>query len=789
MTNSPLSTSTTTTTTVTTTVPLVQQAYLLEKDNETGVKHQGPRFKGEIRVPSAQGLALISLIAQVNARRSRLERGWVKPPSVSVNAPRQIVFGQGSCILPSYPGVYKIEKPWAFDLPALESAGGMIRRSDYVYIVSLVAHVGADIDPGLVVTFAYRPNESEDIKVDQKENELRYRVFTGIVVSSSELTPDMFYNSLIPLENVVGQPVVVNGQTMNVQMYERNTLTIQNKTSKGFSVGNFRFYALDDNWKEGATYAVEPKLIDLVSAVRVKRVQNVADNGIVVGQGGEEALTQEFNVIPYWERHETLSSEAVLHRRLITELFAGKPGKGGSYERAVINLASGPVGINPGKPGIPASTPNGSVSLATGQRISVSNQACRQDSLGAMVTAGNDGSGNPELVFTLASNLPQGTKFSALASSHKVYALDSTEISSLGTFRNLGGSGGPIIWVGNQNARNYVNPGQKAYFLPAIDFPSGSGSSIPFTSVTRIWLNGTPIDPRNVRVSYLNDPQAYELPANGEQYIVTVGPERSAIPHYILRHVVIRTTDKGILITPEGMGALAFVENVTYSNKVARLDRPLVSGLKPNTDYRCLVYKPPLPGEAWQFELLYPSYEGVGQSDPDFLNGATVASLPCAFAHTQGSGSSVFKGEGELMHSPIATRLPIGSDPIQHFQLDAPIQWQGEGNVGDITFRQMPIIPGAGLSLPIPGQQLVWQRTANSIPVRSLQGILKTQSGYPIGFRTPKIATDQPYQAVFAFLVEKNGIKRLVCITQNTPGDENVSVSSDTGAGIDLFEV
>lgn len=782
------STTSTTTTTTTRMVPLIQQAYLLEKDNETGVKHQGPRFKGDIRVPTADGLKLGELISQVIARRNRLEKGWIEAPLINVNPPRQLTLSPGKVILPCYPGIYSMKAAWAFEVPALAAGGGMLKREDYVYVVSMVAHVGADIDPSLVVTFSFRLAESEELKIDQKENELRFRVFTGIVVSPIKLTPEVFYQALAQTQNIVVQHVDSLGSGSNV-FYERNTLTIANKTAQGFALNNgLQFYALDENWKQGAVYAVEPKLIDLVSVCCVKRIQNVTENGITLGKNGEEPLTRDFNIIPALERYESLSPEAVLQRRLLLELFAGNPGKGGSYERAVVNLAAGPIGSNldKGFPGIPASTPNGSVSLATGQRLSVSNQAFRQDLMGALITAGNDGAGNAELVYTLGSNVPTGTKFSTSSTAHRVFALNGTEISALGLFRNLGGSGGPLVWTAGQNARSFVTPGQGAFFVPAIEFPAGSGANLPFKQVTRIWLNAREIDKRNIRIAYIDDPDSYCLPDNGEQYIVTVGPERGALPHYILAHLILKTNAQGVLMVPNGMGCFAFVQGVTLPNGSARVDLPIIKGLTPNADYKCLVYKPPLPSEAWQFELLYPAYEGIGNQEPSWLDGATVISLPCAFAHTQGSGTSVFKGEGGLCYSPIATYLPIGSDEIQYFQLDAPIQWVGEGNVGDITFRSMPIIPGAKLSLPIPGQKLTWQPTSNTIPPRSMQGTLSVGSN-PVGFRTPKLSNAASYQAVFAFLVQKNGVKRMFVLTQNTTGDEDVSASSDAGVGMDLF--
>jgi hypothetical protein len=636
-----------------------------------------------------------------------------------------------------------------------------------------VVHVGAVHNSKYIVTFAYRPEDSTDIKVDTKENEQRFGAFTAIVVAQEELTPEKLYANLTATEHT------------------RRTITIANKTSAGFAVGNLQFYALDDNWKDKGVYFVEPKLIDVIPICQIKRVQNVTESGtgITVGRNGEEALTKDFNIVPMWERYEKFSPEAKLERRLLLELFAGVPGKGGSMSRAVLNLTSGPVGNNTGYPGVPASSPNNSVALATGQRISVTNQAYRQDTLSALVTAGNDGNGNAELMFTLSANVPIGTQFSSSAGAHRIFAMDGTEISGFGSFRNLGGKGGALIWTGGLNAGQFILPGQRAYFVPAIDFPPGSGSSIPFKRVDRAWLNANELDKRNIRTAYIDDIDAYATPVNGELHFVVTGPERAALLHYLLKHISVQTDNKGIAKIPDTEnGCFAFIEGVFNPDGTTRLDKPIVSGLTANTTYRALIYKAPAMDEAWQFQVSYPLYEGVGIADPGFLDGATVSSRAIAFAHTQGSGTSVFAGEASLQYSPIAMFLPIGSGDIKYYQLDAPVQWVNEGGVGDITFRQMSIVPGSGLALPVPGQRLAWTPSTN-VPPRSMRGALKTREGNTIGFRAPKLQGGAPYQIVFAFLAEKEGKQRIVVITRNTAGDETIAANSDSSAGIDLFRL
>jgi hypothetical protein len=763
-------TTTTTTTTTTYAVPPNQVGYL-PQPNDGGVLFQGPLNRGDRRVPSAQGLTLNSLLQLINLCKVWRQngQGWVEEPKIEVAAPRRVRIASGKVTLPSYFGAYRIDKPWEVDIPVI-SGEGLIKRTDTLYMVSMVCRVTAAHDQRLNVTFAAKKENTADIVVDTKENERRFRSFAGVVLSSSELTAEALFAALPKVKDEYEQT--------------QTAMIVANKTSAGFPVGNNHFWALDSNWVTTEPYIVEPQLIDLVPICGIKRVQNITNNGITTGLNGEEPFTDAVLVPKYQRFSSTLSPEAVAIERLM-QIFSGTPGVGGGWERAILNLTSGPVGNNPGFPGMATASPNNSAAIANGQRLGFSNQRFRQDCLGGLVVAGNDGSGNAELIFSLSSNMPEGTVFSSNATRHKIYAMDGTEIGALGTFRNLG-KAGALIWTAGPNAKVFVQPTQRAWMVPNIVLPAGSGSNIPFTKVDRVWLGATEISPANIRTAYINDLAGYEAPANGENYIVVTGPERSAVCHYILEKVQVLSSEKGVVAVPQGKsGIFAYIEGVTNPDGTTRLDKPVVSQLNNRVTYNALIYKPPLPNEAWQFQVRYPAYEGLGNTKSGELDGATVVSLPVGFATTQGSGTSVFNSEGSIQYSPVAGYLPIGSSDISYYQLDAPIQWIGEGFMGDTTFRSMMIVPGSGLSLPYPGMKLSWQAT-QAVPPRSLQGVLSA-SGKTIGFRAPLLQSGLPYQVIVAVIVEKAKKRYLLILTKNTTGNETVAADSATGTGMDLF--
>jgi hypothetical protein len=699
-------------------------------------------------------------------------KGWTEEPKINVESPRRIKIEKGRVALPSYFNIYELKQAWEIDVPALNAPpGALIKRTDNLYIVSLVAQVTAKHDSSLAVTFAFRKENTTDIVVDTKENERRFRSFVAIILSAEELTPESFYKKL---------PVVTNEQQQSQQV-----VVITNKTSTGQAVGDMQLWAFDGNWVNDVPYVIEPALIDLVKVCQINRSQNITENGITVGKDGEEPFTQSYTIKPACDRARTsLSQEAIAYRRMM-QLFTGVPGTGGGYQKFVLNLAAGPVGNNPGFPGIATSSPNGSAALANGQRISFSNQACRQDCLGLFLTAGNDGTGNAEVVFPLASGVPDGTYFGSVG--HRIFAVNGTEISGFGSFRGLGQSGA-LIWTAGANARNFVLPGQKVWFVPVIEFPGGSGSNVPFAVVERVWLNTVELTRANIRAAAFQDLDSYETPSNGELYFVVTGSERAALVHYILQNVKVQASDKGVVSAPldKGIGCFAFIKGVKNSDGTARLDKPVVGGLQPNETYDALVYKAPASGENWQFQVRSPIYEGTGESN--FLDGSTVVSLPLAFAHTQGSGTSVFVGEASCQFSPIAMFLPIGSSGIAYYQLDAPIQWGGEGYAGDTTFRLLGLIPGSGLALPSPGTKLKWEQSSIA-PPRSIRGKLTTELGDPIGFRAPQLQSGLPYQALMGFLVQKGSAVRLVVITHNSVGNKSVAADTDLGTGIDLFRI
>jgi hypothetical protein len=740
------------------------------KDNDIGLKPEAPHDVDDARVPTAEGGSFQARVSYRNLQISRRERGWIKPPLFSVNPPRQLLVGPGEAVIPSYSGTIVFSSPVAINVPPLFGASesgnvsnNIVRQDDRLYLVSLVADVGAEHDPDLIVTFQYKEDEkTEAIATTSKENERRFRKFYCFVLCSEDLTPQRFLSYL----------------ELTKEGYRR--IRIQNKTADGFAQGSIRVYALDPNWTLNH-YVVDLESIDLIPVCNLRRLQNFTYRGYTAGLNGEEPLNADMHLVRNYSTITNYSLESKLYGRLVSELFAGIPGKGGSYYYAVQNLTSGPVGNNPGNAGEAAASPNMSVAIANDQRVSFSNQAITQTNICQLVTAGNDGSGNAILTFGLNTNSPGGTRFSENIADHKVYALDGTDISDRGSFQNLGGTGA-LIWIGGGNAGAKILPGQQAYFVPGIKYPAGSGLSLPFASIDRVWRNGILLNQANVRIAYQNNLAAYEEPAANDIYFFVYGPERAAAGHYVLKKIQARSNAQGVLGVPASeRGCFAFIQGVT-----GRINAPVKTGLTPDTVYNALIYEPLRSTASWQFRLKVPSYEGVGATEPSFINGATVVSSPLFFAHTQGSGTSVFKGEAGLRYSPIAMFLPQGSSDLKYYELDAPIQLSGEASVGDITFRLLNSIPGSGYALPVPGQRLQWTSSA-TIPPRSMQGKLSTAKGDTVGFYAPALQSQSSYQAVVAFVIEKEGQHRVVILTANTTGGVNVAADSDVGTGIDLF--
>lgn len=733
--------------------------------HDVGVKPVAPLDVDDPRVPTAEETSLqaeisFSLFKHIQGGME----GWVDRPSYDITPPRTLTLNNSKAHLSSYPGILEVPSVH-INLPLIgTSSTAIVKEKHYLYLMSFVAETGAEHDPMLgQVSFQYRSLDDDSLQTITKENALRYRVFWAFILAKNELSVDALYNT-IPLD-----------ATTN-----KRRLTIANTTSDGFALSTLTLFALDPNLSNGKTYEVLPESLSLLPALTIRRYQNYQERGYTWGYNGEAPLEKKYNLASIGRKLvENAGIKVDIWRRLNQEIFAGKPGVDSTYARSVQNLTSGPVGGNPGHAGEAASSPNGSVALANDQRISFTNQAYRSRYVARSIQASNDGNGNAFVIFTLASP-PSGTRFSEKAIDHKVYASNGDEISSLGKFQNLGGTGA-LTWTAGPNAASYLLPGQRCIFSPGILYPAGSGFNIPFSGVEKVFVNGTVLSDENVRMAH-NDIAAYEPPANSENFIVVVGRERAAL-HYIYRKVSVTTDTNGVLkISDTATGMFAFIAGIT-----GRIDSPVYKGLPPNTVYDALIYYAPKGSEYWQFLFQYPYYEGSSNEDALWLNGAEIISPPLMWVHTQGGGNVVFQGSSHLQYVPIAMHLPASTDSIRAYELNTPIQFMGESYLGPITLREITTLTGSGATIPIPGQ-VISATLANNLQARSLRVQLSVD-GSPIGFRSPLLSDRAAFQSILAFAVRKGQDIRICLLTKNGRGGETIYANSDLGTGIDTFKL
>lgn len=733
--------------------------------HDLGIKFMPPASQTDPRVPMAEELALSSEIF-IELWRSSRRQGWKALPKFETNVRRLKI--AGSAQLKIYRDNLNLDT--SVTIPALENTGSVIKRDDYLSLVSFCAEVGAIQDAALgQISFRYRHPLNQTIETIRKENSRRYRSFWMLVLTSSLPTAD----------------TLLSGMTTEANGNRR--LAIANTLETGFTLTpGVQVYARDSRLTSGVAYPVIPDSIEFLPLCLIRRLQNYQEDGFTYGYGGEEPLEVGVHVISL---AKSLDEGEIMNRvrGRIQDICAGIPGQGSSYKRPILNLVAGQVAGNPGKAGQSASSPNGSVCLSNDQRVTFTNQAFAQQWSVVRVTAGNGGAGSGGrlrglLAVGLNTNAPSGSVFSEVREDHKIYTADGVEQSSLGTFSNLGGSGS-LQWLAGENSP--IIPGTVAYFVPSVRYPAGSGFNLSFAKCEKAWRDGVAIAPENIRQGYEGDIDNYQDPFGNEGFIIVVGPERAAL-HYIYKKVVVTTDGSGVaVIPPNESGCFAFIQGRT-----GRINSPVCTGLKPNTSYQALIYYPPRSTESWQFQFAYCEYQGIGVNNADWIDGATVVSPALFFIHTQGGGLSVHQGQAATRYSPISFHLPsITNPPVPSYRFDAPIQLVGEPYLGPDTNRELPLMPGFGLAIPTPGQRLGLRKNSG-IQARSLNATLLTNN-QPVGFRTPTLQSKSPFQAVLYFAAQKGEEVRLVVVTYNSPGTEsvNVAANSQAGAAIDLFRL
>jgi hypothetical protein len=732
-----------------------------KKANDIAIKPIAPR-PTEARVPLAEEFALGFQIVTSLFQLSR-PQGWQVPPTCKIIENKLQI--QGTALLQTYPAE-KLLIDTTIAIPQLENTTNVVKRNDFISLIGFIAEVGITQDPSIGISFRYRePNTNNIVTSPPLENSRRYRAFWIIVLSGSAITREDFLNST---------SLETNGD---------RRLAIVNKTDTGFLLSpSLRAWALDENLKDEVAYTLLPDAIEILPICVLKRIQNYQEDGYIQGYGGEGDVAQDaVSLVAPVPRQNELTGGII--RRLIHEICRGVPGKGKVIKRVIVNLSAGQASGNPGKPGIAANSLNGSYCIGNDQRVSFTNQKIIQNLGVAVVVASNDGSGRARLATGLNTNAPLGSIFSADKNDHRIYSADGVEQSALGTFSNLGGSGS-LQWLAGENST--IRPGSQAFFVPAVIYPSGSGFSIPFLRCeVGYYTNGAMISPENIRPGISDDIAAFEFPKNSESFIVITDSARAAI-QYIYKLVTLIADGNGVVTIPvKEKGCLAFIQNFP-----GRIDAPVCKGLVPNKNYSALVYYPPRSQETWQFQFSYPEYQGIGISEPNFLEGATILTNPLQILHTNGGGLSVHTVDSGLRESCVAMHLPSLPNPaVNSYDFDAPIQLLSEPYLGPITFRSdVPALPAANLAFPTPGQ-VINLKVTSALRDRSINSALLV-NGQTLGVRSPVLASRLPFQLVIAFVARKGEQLRLVVITHNCYGvsGENIAFDPNQDTAIDIFE-
>lgn len=727
-----------------------------------------PASETDPRVPIADEFALHARIETTNAWKSRLQQGWITAPQAQVTAPRTLVLSGGVALVPSH-SEYKLQVSGTLEIPALPSLSSVIKRDDFLSLVVVAAEFNKDHDATLgQVTFSYRKPQAGGgfaVETALKENTRRMRSVWLMVLSPQPLVGADFFAAL---------PQDASGNKI---------FNIVNKTAQGFNLGDYRVYALDPTLTSSKTYTVFQDSAYSLPLFQIRRLQNFLEKGYVWGNGGEGNLAKDVHFSDIAESATQYQNDDLVRQRAL-QIFSGIPAKGFTYTRTVQNLLAGNVSGNPGRPGESAASPNGSVCLANDQRVSFTNQQITQKLACLVATAGSDGSGNAIVTFSLNSNVPLGTRFSEKREDHKIYASDGSDQTPFGVFQNLGATGA-LIWIADSNS--VIKPGSVCYFVPGINFPSGSGFSVPFDKCEAGWANGTPMDAGNI-LDAVDDLATYRTPTVNQDFIAVFGKERAAL-HYIYKKASVTSDGFGIAVLPATeKGVFAFFEGV-----VGRIDKPVITGLTANTTYAALVYYPPRSTEQWQWQFRYCTYQGLNDAAP--LSDVKIISAPLLFAHTQGVGASAFFGDSELKYSAISMHLPVGNAPAKYYDLNTPINLPGENYAGPIAFRELQPVPGTGCSLPRLNRKIAFA-TNNVNSIRSLSGAIHLDDGITplpldsrLGCQLPTLSTNRSFQAVLCVGIQSNQQKYLAVGTINTNGSEPLVFDSASGIGFDIYKM
>ena len=446
---------------------------------------------------------------------------------------------------------------------------------------------------------------------------------------------------------------------------------------------------------------------------------------------------------------------------------------------SILNLFSA-TSPYPGRLGAIAVSPKAGNTLANGQRIGFTNRKMTERRAATNQQAILS-SGAIKLIYDLATDSPTGTEFSSSFALYKIYLANGQEVSNTGTFA-LSLNNTRLTWTAT-SGNSLVLQNTRVWTSLAINYPEGAGIAEVFATFDAAWVSNTAIANANIR-STANDLKQYEAPANNENLIVFYNRATAGI-EYIYRKLTLTSDANGIITIPTTIkGAIAFVEGTG----IVRYDLPIIINVGANTPYNVLVYHTPSAAELWQFQITSRNYQGT--KNKAFLNGATIATMPLLYVHTQGGGVAIAPTESALGDNAIAPWLPTFDAPTtSRFVLDGVIREVGE-STSTLTarFKRFFPLPSAALAFPAIGQTIKTEdRTTPDS--RTIAAALLSADNKTFGVKMPLI-TAQYFQYVLIFVTIKNGVAMLVICTQNCIATLNSSVDflldSDATA-IDTF--
>jgi len=131
------------------------------KDHDVGVLFVAPSSPTDKRVPTAEEMSLQEII-DLHNERQRFKPLWKSEPTFGITAAPRTANISGRLKIPVIPAEQQLTAV-DFTVPALSNTTSVVSRIDRLYLVGLVAEVGADQDPVLgEFTFRYRQTDSTD---------------------------------------------------------------------------------------------------------------------------------------------------------------------------------------------------------------------------------------------------------------------------------------------------------------------------------------------------------------------------------------------------------------------------------------------------------------------------------------------------------------------------------------------------------------------------------------------------------------------------------------------------